>query len=539
MGIQLTGPATLALVGTGLLGAATLDAVDSARPLHPYWTAEAAAGTASTVTAIAAWTRRRPDRGKAGASSRPGTGLATPAEIRRLAGPRALQRQAAVLRPALAGSGRPRVPPQELGTPIVRCGRQWIWSPVEDVTLRLGGPRTGKTGEIACRLLDARGAVVATSTRADLIDLTAKLRAKRGRVQIFNPAGVRGIPTTVEFNPVAGCENLALAGHRAADLLAPSSHGSEGDREYWSAQAKRVLRCLLHAAALGDRPMREVLAWVANPDGAGDVRRLLRKSPVPAIEDDAAQFLGTNDRTRSSICSTIMPALEWLTDPAASAVAHGDAFDVERFLREAGTVYLLGEDDSTLTPLVTAFTGHIAREARRLAAMQPGGRLDPPLTIVLDEAALICPIPLDRWTADMGGRNITIHIAAQSRAQLRQRWGDTGAAAIMNNAATVLIYGGTRDPGDLSAYSTIIGDRVEEARTFDGSGRVVSVSHRRVPVLTPGQIAQLPAGQVIAIRRGLRPVIGTTPMVWERRDVRPASPAVQPITCDLSQGRNE
>jgi type IV secretion system protein VirD4 len=33
----------------------------------------------------------------------------------------------------------------------------------------------------------------------------------------------------------------------------------------------------------------------------------------------------------------------------------------------------------------------------------------------LDEAALICPVPLDKWTADMGGRNITIHIAAQSR----------------------------------------------------------------------------------------------------------------------------
>ena len=59
-------------------------------------------------------------------------------------------------------------------------------------------------------------------------------------------------------------------------------------------------------------------------------------------------------------------------------------------------------------PLVTALTGHIAREARRIAATRPGGRLDPPLTLALDEAALICPIPLDNWTADMGGRNVTI-----------------------------------------------------------------------------------------------------------------------------------
>src|SRR5947209_9013927 len=45
------------------------------------------------------------------------------------------------------------------------------------------------------------------------------------------------------------------------------------------------------------------------------------------------------------------------------------------------------------------------------------GRLDRPLTMVLDEAAAICPLPLDNWTADIGGRNVTNHISAQSRAQ--------------------------------------------------------------------------------------------------------------------------
>jgi len=30
-------------------------------------------------------------------------------------------------------------------------------------------------------------------------------------------------------------------------------------------------------------------------------------------------------------------------------------------------------------------------------------RLDPPASFILDEAPLICPVPLDRWTADAGG----------------------------------------------------------------------------------------------------------------------------------------
>jgi type IV secretory pathway TraG/TraD family ATPase VirD4 len=47
----------------------------------------------------------------------------------------------------------------------------------------------------------------------------------------------------------------------------------------------------------------------------------------------------------------------------------------------------------------------------------------------------------------------------QSRAQLRQRWGPEGAAAFLNNAATVLVFGGTRDPDDLAARSTLSGER--------------------------------------------------------------------------------
>jgi type IV secretory pathway TraG/TraD family ATPase VirD4 len=269
--------------------------------------------------------------------------------------------------------------------------------------------------------------------------------------------------------------------------------------------------------------MRDVLTWVADPDSAStEVQRLLRRSPEPAFESDALQFLGTNERTRSSICTTIMPALGWLTDATAAAAAASGSFDVAELLDACGTVYMLGAEDAQVAPLVTALTGHIAREARRIAGSQPGGRLDPPLTLALDEAALICPLPLDSWTADMGGRNVTIHIAAQSRAQLRKRWGDTGAGAILNNAATLMIFGGTRDSDDLTAYSTLTGERDEHVETQDLDGTVTSVTSRRVPVLSPGQIAQLPARHVVIIRRGMAPAVGKVEMAWKRRDVKAA-----------------
>jgi len=467
----------------------------------------------------------------------------------------AVRRKMTVLRPSLGRLGfwrRVRVSTLEVATPVARVGWWRIWSPVEDVTLRIGGPRVGKTGELGCRILDAPGAVIATSTRTDLLETTGPVRRKRGPVWVFNPSGLGGLASSIIFDPLCGCGAPKVAAARAADLLAGADglgDGASGDREFWVGQARRVLTALLHAAALGGCSMRDVQAWVAQPEQTGnkaEIFRCLRLSPEPAFETDALQFVETNERTRTSICSTIMPALGWLTDAGAAAAAGqsvgrepvisetgvtipeeenteaATGFDVPALLAESGTVYMLGAEDAQVAPLVTALTGHIARAARELAARSPAGRLDPPLTLVLDEAPLICPIPLDNWTADMGGRGVTIHIAAQSRAQLRTRWGETGAAAILNNAATLMIYGGTRDPEDLQAYSTLAGERAERVETLDPKGAIASSSTQRVPVLSPAQIAQLPAGRVLIIRRSMPPAIGQVRMAWQRRDVQAA-----------------
>lgn len=504
-------------------------------PGRVYWPWLVITGVVVLLGLVLLWRHRR--GGSAGLVTRWAArgqrhhGLASPWAILRVASAFAVRQQAVVLRPRLRAVGWPLrllVSTRELATPLARVGWLRVWSPIEDVTLRLGGPRTGKTGELACRILDAPGAVIATSTRTDLIDLTAACRSRRGLVHVFNPSGIAGMASTITFDPLSGCVDPATATARATDLLAATSApGQGGDREFWASQARRVLAALLHAAALGHASMGDVLAWVADPDAAAaEVHRLLRRSPQPAYESDAGQFLSTNERTRSSICSTIMPALGWLTDATAAAAADKGDFDVAQLLEDRGTVYMLGAEDAHTAPLVTALTGHIAREARRIAGTQPGGRLDPPLTMALDEAALICPIPLDNWTADMGGRNVTIHIAAQSRAQLRQRWGDTGAAAILNNAATLLIFGGSRDPDDLAAYSTLTGERYEQIPTWDDEGALSSVSRHRVPVLSPAQIAQLPARHVVIIRRGMAPAVGTVQMAWKRRQVRAAHRAI-------------
>ncbi|OJY49488.1 type IV secretory system conjugative DNA transfer family protein [Pseudonocardia sp. 73-21] len=466
-----------------------------------------------------------------GARSRRKSGVASTTDIFRVASGLAMRRRAGTVRPSLAPTSRWRSGPAravDVAVLLCRAGLMTVWASVEDVVCIFGGPRTGKSQWLAGRILDAPGAVLVTSTRMDLYQLTAPLRVRRGPIYVFNPVGLAGLGSTITFDPLTGCTNPVTAAERAADMLAAGAMtGSAGEREFWETQARRVLTALLHAAALGaGMTMHDVQRWVADADEAKrEVTSLLRKSGEEALREDARQFLTTNDRTRTSITSTIMPALGWLMHEAAAQAATGPrtggaGFDVADLLDARATVYLLGAEETQTAPLVSALTGHIAREARRIAALRPGGRLDPPLTLALDEAALICPVPLHQWTADMGGRGVTIIGAFQSRAQVLDRYGPAKAEIILNNSAGVLVFGGTRSRDDLEYWSTLGGERDEPITTTDLHGRVASRTTRRVPVLAPAQIANLPAETVVAFRRGMPPVIGKVQMAYRRPDVR-------------------
>ncbi|MCE3552409.1 TraM recognition domain-containing protein [Pseudonocardia sp. RS11V-5] len=494
------------------------------------WPFLAAVAVLSLLVVRHRWSRSSSIVSRWGARSRRKSGVASTIDVFRFAGSGAMLRKAGTVRPSLEGATRRELlalPISDVAVRLCRSGSQWVWSSVEDVVVTVGGPRSGKSGWLGGQIIDAPGAVLATSTRLDLRELCTPYRERKGPVVTFNPSGLGGVPSSITFDPLTGCEDPVAAAERAADLLsAVTSRGNGGDREYWELQGRRVLEALLHAAALGHRSMREVLDWTASPEAAHkEVTGLLRRSPEPAFRVSFEQFVGTNDRTRTSITSTIMPALGWLTSAAAREAAglgpEGPRpFDVAELLTTRGTVFLLGGEESHAAPLVTALTGYVAREARRIAATKPGGRLDPGLRLALDEAALICPVPLEAWTADMGGRGVTILIVVQSRAQLLARYGEHGAATILNNAGAVMVFGGTRDREDLQFWSTLTGERDEPADTLDPRGRTVARTTRKTPVLAPAQIANLPTGKVLVIRRGIAPVVGRAQMAWRRRDVR-------------------
>lgn len=447
----------------------------------------------------------------------------------------AMRRKAAVLRPSLRDLGwwaRWRTPVLSYATPLCKVGRQTVWTSGEESTLRIGIPGTGKTAELACRVIDAPGGVVVTTTATDLYELTAPLRGARGPVAVFNPGGIGGVTSTLRWSPLAGCTDPTTAARRATDLMGPPNASAEAER--WNGQGRRVLGVLLHAAALGGHRMADVAAWVANPDaGKAQILAALADSPqAVAMSQAAMQALTVTPRTRDGVMLAIAPALAWTTQPGAALAGDPEPdtalFTVSDLTDRHGALYLLGDDDGSVAPLVGALVAEIVHQARAVAAIRPGGRLDPGLRLCLDELALVCPVPVDRWMAELRKRSIDVHGACQGLGQLRQRWGDNGASMILNSAAAVLVFGGCKDAKDLALFGDLAGQREEITHTRDAAGKVTSTTTRRVPVIAPAMLAGLRNHRALLIRRGMPVALVKTPVAWKRRDVR-RGPVTQPV----------
>jgi len=128
--------------------------------------------------------------------------------------------------------------------------RHRLWQTIQENILIIGRSRSGKSGWLGKVLIHFRGPVVSATTKPDLFRRTSGLRARHGRpVYTFSPQGL-GIPSTVHYDPVPGCQDEAAAIRRGTWLTdAVRVKGTE-DAGFWNEQAAVQMPALLSAAAL-------------------------------------------------------------------------------------------------------------------------------------------------------------------------------------------------------------------------------------------------------------------------------------------------
>lgn len=440
-------------------------------------------------------------------------GLPTGRAAIRTAGTKALVARAAILRPS---THRRKVRATNVGYLLGRVGRKNVWLSVEDSLLALGPPRSGKGMNcVVPMILEAPGAVVATSLFTDNIALTMRQRARLGPISVFAPSVGRQLPSAMRWSPIRGCQEPDVAQLRATALAAGSARGVE-NASFWRDKTHQALYPMLHAAAISGATTSDFDRWCSGPAIAEEALSVLRDHPraVPGWADKLDEIISADPRTRDNLWAGVVQATKSLSNPnvlAACSASADEQFDPDRFLAESGTLYVIGDDKGVDGPLVAALIEDIFSAAKRIANASPGNRLDPPLLLMLDEAANIAYLPsLPTMVSAGGGRGVTTVNIWQSRAQARDRWGPDAEGAIWGASTVKLIFGGLSDAQDLQDLSVLVGTREERTNTSsrnDDGTRSISTSTHEVSIMRPEQIATLPKGVALMVHPGQRPAL--------------------------------
>jgi len=442
-------------------------------------------------------------------------GLADSHEVRIAVGAKHLLARGHILRPAVL-----KPVPRDLGFFLGTSRRVDCYASVEDSMVILGPPRSGKGYNLVIPfILDAPGAVVTTSTRPDNLAATMTARSGRGPVGVFDPQGLaKGVSGGLSWSPIRGCQHPQTAMMRAGALCAGAAGGVK-DANFWQQQTEVVVRCLLQAAAVDQRTASDLYRWSLSPDEAKEAVEILKTSSLATPQWGSAlgTVVGLESRPRANIWSVVSGVFAPLASPRVIeqlSPASGDEFHPVDFLRERGTLYLLGTSSGTFATanFVSALIEDVVETARQLASASAGARIDPPLALVLDEAANY-PLPsLGALMSEGGGSGITTVAVLQSLAQARDRWGNEQAQAIWDSATSKIILGGSSNASDLRDITQLIGERdspeISTTRQA-GGGRNVSESTRQRSILEPSMIRLIRVGHALLLLRAAKPIMLT------------------------------
>ncbi|MER5434403.1 type IV secretory system conjugative DNA transfer family protein [Streptomyces sp. NPDC002588] len=296
----------------------------------------------------------------------------------------------------------------------------------------LYAPAEARKASATRAVRDAEGAALILTSDPALWQDTKDARAKLGPVHLYDPTHRCDTPARLHWSPTAGCEDKTTAAARATALLAPVRPTARLDQAV-AETAETLLRCYLHAAAVDGRTIRHVHRW-SQGTGIQEAVRTLRTNPkaAPGSAGELEAALTAHPERRDiaqELTTRALSALSTVNIREACTPNRTDALALDSFVDEGGTLYVVGEsieDPRTnpgAMPLLTALVSSVVERGRRMAERSSSGRLDPPLTLVLDDIAAVAPVPqLPDLLATGADRGLPTLALLRSREQARARW---------------------------------------------------------------------------------------------------------------------
>ncbi len=384
-----------------------------------------------------------------------------------------------------------------------------------------GPPQSGKSAGLAIpALLEWQGPAVASSIKTDLLGATLSRRRQLGEAFVFDPfqlSGVRG-NTWSPLHRATSWDGALEVAWRLAAAGELDQRGVEGG-DFWAIAAEQRLAPLLYAAARAGGGIEQVVAWAY-----GQGRRVLDSSldgllaaaateqdhlDARAAYDAVRAFETQADRTRTSIEATAQALLRAYRFTRVARSAHGCEINAERLLTSNSTLYLIGDAKASklLRPIFLALLSEIVDGAYALANRH-GGRLELPLLVCLDEAGNVAPLPnLAEIASTAPSHNIQLisifHDLAQARSRYRQQ-----AETVVNSHRARMLLPGVADLETLRYFSGLAGEQEQRelTRTTGRGGTTRSYARRRMPLVSPEALRQLPDGHALLLYGRLAPV---------------------------------
>jgi type IV secretion system protein VirD4 len=374
-----------------------------------------------------------------------------------------------------------------------RVGRRLVATEARHSLLVIGPTQSGKTSGLAVpALLEWEGPAVAVSVKTDLAEHTIGCRSRLGETWVYDPRQTTQLPAAT-WSPISAIDTWEDAIRVAGDLTeAGRSHSGDGMQQagFWFGLAAQLLAPYLYAAARSERTMADVYQWILTHDHTVARATLTADGhPTALAQHDSMWNIG--DQTASSVFVTLQEALRVYADGRVSAstatsdVTPADLFGTYRTLYVAAPA----KDQQALQPLFSTLIGHVIDQA--FAHVAASGRpLDPPLLVIVDEAANVAPMRnLAQIASTAAAQGIQLVTIWQDLAQIRDRYHQQ-ANTVLNNHRGRLLLAGCGDQDTLQWASTTLGvtgprrngRRDTAARGDDRHDPLLTLDHaRRMP----------------------------------------------------------
>ena len=368
------------------------------------------------------------------------------------------------------------------------------------------GPTQSKktTGFSIPALLEWEGPIVATSVKTDLVRCCYGYRKTQGNVSVIDPSDQFDCDK-VYWSPIAASNTFDAAKKMSSYMThETSSQSGLEDSRFWYQCAGKLLAPMLFAAANFEKDIHDIIRWVETQNTEEVVRLLLKLNEVKAVQAFESALL-KEERQRSSIYTT----LETVLDSFSCIPDKCNGFSVPEFFNGNNSVFLIASahEQNRLRDYFTSVIGEILRQAFDRVNIT-GEPFDPPLLLILDEAANIAPLSnLDTLASTAASHGILLVSVFQDIAQIYTRYGSK-ASTVINNHRAKIVLSGLSDVDNLDKLSALGGAKINmfNSVTVDQKGsRSYTESPQVLNLITNSSLRQLEPGFGLLIYGHLQP----------------------------------